>query len=86
MEARPPERFVRVDVPDAREDALVEDDGLERRLAAGEAVGERARGEAAAERLLADPLGEVRLELAGLEEQPRAEAPDVSIGDVRSVV
>ena len=86
MEARPPERFVRVDVPDAREDALVEHDGLQRRLAARQAVGQRAGGEAAAERLLADPLREVRLELAGLEEQPRAEAPDVSIGDVRSVV
>ena len=86
VEPCPPERLVRVDVPDACEDALVEDDGLERRSAARQTVGQRAGGEAAAERLLADPLREVRLELARLEEQPRAETPDVSIRDVRSVV
>ena len=47
---------------------------------------EAARGERAAERLDAEPLVEVRVELAGLEQQPRAEAAHVAVGDVRSVV
>ena len=44
------------------------------------------RVNAALERLRADPRVEVGLELARLEQEPRAEAPDVAIGDVRSVV
>jgi hypothetical protein len=87
VEPRPPERLVRVDVPDAGEDALVEDDCLQGRAAAREAVGERAGRERVPERLDADARREVRLELAGLEEEPRAEAPDVPVSDgVRPVV
>ena len=86
MEARPPERLVGVDVPHAREQALVEDERLQGRAPAGDPVGEGPRRERPAERLGADPLREVRLELAGLEEQPGSEAADVAVGDVRSVV
>src|SRR5207245_9482026 len=42
--------------------------------------------EAALQGLDAHPVREVRLELAGLEQEPRAEAPNVAVGDVRSVV
>ena len=86
MEARPPERLVCVDVPDACEEALVEDERLQRRAPPGDLVGEGARRERPAERLGADALREVGLELAGLEEQPGSEAAHVAIGDVRSVV
>src|SRR3954453_14284678 len=82
----PTRRLVRVDVPAPREDALVEDDRLQRRAAPGEPLGQRARGETGAQGLLAEPLCEVRLELARLEEKPRPEAADVSVCNVRSVV
>jgi hypothetical protein len=35
---------------------------------------------------VADPFLEVRDLLAWLEQEPRAEAPDVAVGDVRAVV
>src|SRR5262245_54494068 len=86
MEARPPERLVRVDVPDACEDALVEDDRFQRRTPARQAVRERPCRERPPERLDADLRREVRLEFARLEQEPRAEPPDVPVRDVRSVV
>jgi hypothetical protein len=86
VDARPPERLVDVDVPHAGERALVEERSLDRRAAAGETGGKRACGERARERLRAEASCEVRLELAGLDEQPRAEPADVAVGDVRSVV
>ena len=86
VELRPPERLVRVVVPDAGEEALVEDERLPRRAPAGDPVGERSCRERPAERLCPDALGQVRLELARLEKQPRTEAADVPVGDVRSVV
>ncbi len=61
MEARPPESLVGVDVPDAGEEPLVEDERLQRRAAAGDPVGERARRERPPERLGADALCEVGL-------------------------
>ena len=49
--------------------------------------GQRARREAALERLAAEaPRREVVLELARLEQRPRSEPAHVAIGDVRSVV
>ena len=45
MEPRVPERLVGVDVPDARDDALVEQHRLERRPPPRDALGEKARGE-----------------------------------------
>src|SRR5437660_7259714 len=81
-----PERFVGVDVSHAGERALIEERRLDRRTAAGETIAERARGEAAVQRLGAEPGGEVRLELVGPQEQPSAETSDVAVGDVRPVV
>ena len=49
-------------------------------------LGEDARGEPRAERLVPERAPEVRLELRRLEEQPRPEAADVAIRDVRAVV
>ena len=86
VEARPPQRLVRVDVPDACEDALVEDDRLQGCAPAREAVDERSRRERPAERLDADLGREVRLEVRRLEQEPGAEASHVPVCDVRSVV
>jgi hypothetical protein len=86
VEARPPQRLVRVDVPNACEDALVEDNGLQGRAPACEAVDERSRRERPAERLDADLGREVRLEVRRLELEPGAEAPHVPVCDIRSVV
>ena len=51
-----------------------------------EPLPELLRRERCLQRLGTDPRVEVRLELARLEQKPRAEPPDVAIGDVRSVV
>jgi hypothetical protein len=85
-EPRPPQRFVRVDVPDSCHRALVEQRGLQRGSTACEALTEAGRGEERVERLVADARSEIRLRLAGLEQKPGSEAADVSIRDVRSVV
>src|SRR4051794_14090298 len=85
MKPCPPQRLVRVDVPDPREDALVGAAPFRRRAARGGPLGQRARGEPGAQGLFAEPLCEVRLELARLEEKPRPEAADVSVCNVRSV-
>ena len=46
-----------------------------------------ARGVNASEkRLVPEALGQIRVELARLEQQPGAEAAHVAVGDVRSVV
>ena len=45
MEPRVPEGLVGVDVPDARDDALVEEHSLQRRPPPGKALGEEAHGE-----------------------------------------
>ena len=83
MDARAPERLVDVDVPQAGERALVEQRGLDRRAPLREPLAEPRRGEERVERLVAEPRREVRLELARLEQQPRAEAAHVAVGDVR---
>ena len=86
MEPRAPERLVDVDVPHPGERALVEERGLDRSAPPREPPPQLCRGELVGERLRAEPLVEVRIELARLEEQPRAEPSHVAIGDVRPVV
>ena len=85
VQPRVPERLVDVDVPEPGDGALVEQRGLERGSPAGEPLAERLRGEPA-ERLLPHLRGQVRLELAGLEQQPRAEAAHVAVDDPGAVV
>ena len=52
----------------------------------GEPRGELLRAERRIERLGPDARVEIRIELPGLEQEPGAEAPDVAVGDVRSIV
>jgi hypothetical protein len=86
MYLRPPESLVDVDVAQSRDGALIEERSLDRRAAAFEPLTEAARGERALERLDAEAPVEVRLELAGLQQLPRAEASNVAIAEVRAVV
>ena len=86
MDLRPPERLVGVDVPDAGDRPLIEDRRLHRRPPARQLLGEVLRPVSGGERLAADARVEVGLHLGRLEQQPGAEAADVAIGDVRSVV
>ena len=60
--------------------------GRVRRASALEPLAEAFRREGGDERLFAEPRPEVRLELAGLEQEPRAEAAHVPVGDGRAVV
>jgi hypothetical protein len=86
VEPGPPERLVRVDVPDPGDGALVQQRRLERRAAAGEALAEPGGGEQRVERLVPDARPEIRLRLPGLEQEPRSETADVAIRNIRSVV
>src|SRR4051812_29022740 len=80
IDPSPPKRLVRIDVPDTREGALVEQSRLDGRLAALQPQGEVTRGEGGLQRLDPQPGGEVAVELVGAEHEPGAEAPDVAIG------
>jgi len=86
VDLRAPERLVDVDVPEPRDCALVEERGLDGCASPFELSAETASGERAVEWLRPQALLEVGLQLADLEQLPRAEAPNVSIRDVRSVV
>ena len=86
VQARPPERLVGVDVPDAGEPPLIEQRRLERSPATVERLGEPPAREGAHQRFPADPLVEVERHVLLVQEQPRAEAAHVSVHDVRSVV
>jgi hypothetical protein len=86
VEPRSPECLVDVDVPHSREGPLVEQRRLQRRSAAGKALAQPGGGEERVERLVADARAEIRLCFSGLEQQPGAEAADVSVRDVRAVV
>jgi hypothetical protein len=86
MDLRPPERLVRVDVPHACGGTLVEERRLHRGAPSIEARGQTRRRERAGQRLFPEALGQVWDVLARLEQQPRAESPDVAIDDVRPVV
>jgi hypothetical protein len=85
MDARAPEGFVGVDVPDAGEAALVEDRRLHGRAPAGEGLGEASCRERRSQRLAAKAGVEVRLDLVRLGQEPCAEAADVAVDNVRSV-
>ena len=78
------QRLVGVDVADARDDALVEDRGLDRRLAARERAGQ-VGGRPLAERLGAELAGEPGLG-AVLGDAPGAEAARVGVGEIGAVV
>jgi len=86
MDLRPPERLVDVDVPEPRHRSLIEQRGFDRCAAALESPREPARRERALERLDAESLFEVRLELVYLEQLPGPEAADITVSNVRSVV
>jgi hypothetical protein len=86
VDARPPERLVGVDVSHAGSGPLVEERGFDGCAPRLESRSERLRGEFLSKRLFTETLRQVRDILAGLEQEPGAEAADVSVGDVRSVV
>jgi len=86
MDLSPPERFVDIDVPEPSHRSLVEQRSLDRCATAFESLCEPPRREGALERLETQPLFEVRLQLGCLEQLPGAEAANVAICDVRSVV
>ena len=86
VDLRPPQGLVDVDVPHARERSLVEQRRLDRGASTCEQPAEACCGEERVERLLAEARREVRVELAGLEEQPRSEAAHIAVGDVGAVV
>src|SRR3954470_13532078 len=82
VDPRTPERLVDVDVPHAGKRPLVEEGRLDRRTPPRELRAEPRSREQGMERLLPDLLVEIGLELARLEQQPRAEAADVAIRDI----
>jgi len=86
VDLRPPERFVNVDVPEARDCSLIEERGLDRCPAAFQSLREPGRCERALERLDPESLFEVGLEVFRLEQLPGAESTDIAIRDVRTVV
>jgi hypothetical protein len=86
IQPRPPERLVDVDVPHPGEDALVEKRRLERRPPTRQPLPESRRGEERVEWLVPDAGVEIGLRLLWLEKQPGAEAADIAVRDVRSVV
>jgi hypothetical protein len=86
MELRPPEGFVDIDVSEPGDGALIEERRLDRRAATLDPLSEPARREDPLERFDAESLFEIVVELAGLEQLPRAEPANVAIRDVRSVV
>ncbi len=86
IQPRAPQRLVDVDVPHPGECALVEKRRLERRPPTGQALSQSRCREERVERLVADACVEIRLRLLRLEKEPGAEAADVSIGEVRSIV
>jgi len=86
VEPCPPQRLVGVDVPHPGKRPLVEKGGLERGAPTRKTLAEAGGREQRVERLVAHAGAEVRLRLPRFEQEPRAEAPHVSIRDVRSVV
>ena len=86
MDSRAPERLVGVDVPHAGDGALVEDRRLDRGTPPGELLSEVLRAVRIRERLAPDARIDVCVHLVGLQQEPGAEPPDVSVGNVRPVV
>src|SRR5829696_5386675 len=79
-------QLVLIDVSHAGGGALVEEGGLDRGAPSIEACSQARRREGSGQRFFPEPLGEVRNVFSRLEEEPRAEPPDIPINDVRSVV
>ena len=86
VDARPPERLVGVDVSEPGDRALIEHGSLDGRAPAAEPIAEIARCERCRERLGTEPHGQIRRQLVGLEDDPRPEAANVAVDDVRSVI
>ncbi len=83
---RPPQSLVRVDVPEAGDDSLIEEDRLERRLPASEARCEPTRREPPAEGLRPVLRGEVLGRVRVLEDEPRPETANIPEHEPRAVV
>ena len=81
-----PERLVGVDVPEAGDHTLIEEDRLQRRPPSSELRREPARREARAERLRAVLRREVRRDVGVLEDEPGPEPPYVPVDEARAVV
>ena len=86
MDPCAPESFVDVDVAHSGKGALVQERGLHRSAAARETCAQLGRREAIGQRLRAKARVEVGIELVRLQHEPGAEASDVAIRNVRSVV
>ena len=86
MDCRAPESLVDIDVAEPCDRPLVEQRRLHGSATALQPLRQPAGREAALQRLDPELLREVRLELARLEQEPRAEASDIAVGDVRPVV
>src|SRR5581483_1961703 len=86
MDPGAPEGLVRVDVPHACHGPLVEQHRLHRRPPAREPLPEVPWLVPGLERLASDARVDIGGELAGLEQEPRAESADISIRNVRPVV
>ncbi len=86
MDAGAPERLVRVDVPHPGHRALVEQRRLDRCAAPVETLREIPGPVRASERLRSHLLGEIPVHLGRFEQEPGAEAADVTVGNSRSVV
>ena len=86
MDARAPERLVDVDVPEPGERALVEERRLDRRAPLRRRSPSRAAVKSASSGSSPSRVARYGVELARLEQEPGAEAADVAVGDVRSVV
>src|SRR4051812_2962717 len=86
MQLRAPERLVDVDVPQARNRALIEQRRLQRRAPLCQLLAQALRGERPLQRLAAEAAREVVVHFLRLEQVPSPEAPDVAIRDVRAVV
>ena len=72
--------------PSPADRSLIEERSLDRRAAAFELSTEPSRRERSLERLDPESVIEVRLELAGLEQLPGAEAAHVAVRNIRTVV
>ena len=86
MDPRAPERFVDVDVPEPGDRSLIEQRRLDRSEPCLERSASRFDVNDASERLDAEPLVEVGIELVRLEQVPRTEPAHVAVRDVRAVV
>src|SRR3954471_197161 len=86
MQLRAPERLVDVDVPQARNRALIEQRRLQRRAPLCQLLAQALRGERPLQRLAAEAAREGGVPFLRLEPGPRPQAPDVAIRDVRAVV